>query len=141
MRGIDAPELTQMCVRQGQAYPCGREAKAALQTLVQSGPITCEWSEIDKYGRLLAQCAAGTVDINRTMVRQGWAVAYGDYEVQEAAAQADKIGLWAGTFEQPRAWRDTHGGIAEPEQHDWLLTLANWVAQLAGWRVVPEDAT
>ena len=33
--------------------------------------------ETDRYGRFVATCSAGETDINREMVRLGWALAWG----------------------------------------------------------------
>lgn len=141
LRGIDAPEYNQTCARGGETYPCGRQARGALQQLVRAGPVVCEGSEIDRYERLLAYCRAGAADMNQSMVRQGWAVSHGAYETDEAEARKSKSGLWAGTFDRPRDWRATHGGVAEPDKHDWLEALANWIAQLAGWRDMEASGT
>ncbi len=134
LRGIDAPELAQICARGGVSYPCGREAKAALSRLVRVG-VACDGSEIDKYGRLLAYCRSGETDVNAAMVRSGWAVAYGNYAAEETAARSGKTGLWAGAFERPKDWRAAQGSVAEPD-HVWWQSLANWIAQIAGWRPV-----
>lgn len=104
LAGLDAPEYRQSCDRSGKAWPCGEEAAAALRRLVGAGPIRCEGSRNDKYGRLLARCAAGE-DLGARLVREGLAVAYGDYKPEEAAARVARRGLWGGTFEPPAEWR------------------------------------
>jgi endonuclease YncB( thermonuclease family) len=108
LRGIDAPELFQVCMVAGRETPCGREARAALRKLVVSGLTTCVGSERDRYGRLLVSCRVRGVDINAAMVRDGQAVAFGGYEREEAEAKAAYRGLWAGEFERPRDWRARH---------------------------------
>jgi len=129
LRGIDAPELSQSCRREGAAYPCGRQSRDALRRLAESGPISCEGWERDRYGRLLVTCRSGDVDLNAAQVSAGWAVAYGGYAAEEAAARRARLGLWAGEFERPSAWRVTHGNAAEMP-HDWLGTLRNWLRAL-----------
>jgi hypothetical protein len=51
----------------------------------------------------------GDVELNRTMVRNGWALAfvkYSDrYATDQIAAEAAKAGLWAGSFVKPWEWR------------------------------------
>ena len=42
------------------------------------------------------------------LVRAGYALAYGAYERAEREARQLKRGLWSGTFERPRDWRDKH---------------------------------
>lgn len=99
--GIDAPELAQVCHRGGQAHRCGDEAKAHLEDLVGERPLACVWDRLDLYGRGLAHCRAGAVDLGAAMVRDGWALAYGGYEAEEAEARRARRGLWAGDFEWP----------------------------------------
>jgi endonuclease YncB( thermonuclease family) len=106
--GIDAPELSQRCERAGQAWQCGQEARRMLQSLVAAPDTRCVGSERDRFQRLLVVCQADGVDLNGAMVRKGLAVSYGAYGPEEARARVEKVGLWAGTFEMPRAVRD-HG--------------------------------
>lgn len=120
LEGIDAPELDQQCTRDDVAYPCGHEAKAALQHLIGDAEATCRGGRHDRYGRLLARCTARDIDINRAMVEAGWAVAYGAYGEAQGRARRAGRGLWAGEFEQPQDWRrarsdlreSAHGGFA-----------------------------
>jgi len=114
LRGIDAPEYTQVCQKDGTDYPCGRRAREALARLIAGKPVTCSGSERDRYDRLLAVCTADGVNLNRAQVEQGWAVAYGDYDDLEQAARRNGVGIWAGTFERPREWRDAHRMPVEP---------------------------
>jgi endonuclease YncB( thermonuclease family) len=102
--GIDAPEYRQSCELAGKARPCGEEAAAALRRLIGAGPVRCTGRRTDKYGRLLARCTAGE-DLGAKLVRDGFAVAYGDYEIEEAAAKSARRGIWAGTFERPADFR------------------------------------
>ncbi|OCJ04330.1 exopolysaccharide biosynthesis protein [Rhizobium sp. AC44/96] len=104
--GIDAPELSQTCERAGTTWQCGVDAKRALQGLVAAKDTQCSGTERDRFQRLLVVCRAGSVDLNGAMVRKGLAVSYGAYHSEEAQARAEKIGLWAGTFEMPRSVRD-----------------------------------
>ena len=112
LKSIDAPEGRQMCEKNGSAWRCGRAASKALQELVRGKEVICEGQELDRYDRLLAYCRVGAVDLNRTLVRQGWAVAFGDrYFSEERAAQARRVGLWQGSFQRPAAWRAQQRGL------------------------------
>ncbi|RFB93480.1 exopolysaccharide biosynthesis protein [Rhizobium leguminosarum bv. trifolii] len=107
LEGIDAPELNQSCERAGNAWACGRAARAALQGMVLASGTFCQGSRRDRYDRLLVICHSGAGgDINAAMVRGGMAISYGGYGREEAVARAAKAGLWAGTFERPRDVRD-----------------------------------
>lgn len=129
LSGIDAPELGQTCRRDGEDYGCGREALKLLSRLVADLTVICGGWERDRYGRRLAVCRADGMDINRALVEQGWAVAYGGYEDAEAAARQARRGVWAGDFERPSDWRKVHGGLAETE-HDVPGAVINWLRQV-----------
>ncbi|MFG1480830.1 thermonuclease family protein [Xanthobacter sp. V4C-4] len=110
LEGLDAPELAQSCERDGAAWPCGKTARFALAELVQRGDVFCSASGEDAYGRALARCTVGGVDIAEELVRQGLAVAYGrrGYTAAEAEARAARRGMWAGRFQAPRDYRAAH---------------------------------
>jgi endonuclease YncB( thermonuclease family) len=129
LRGIDAPELSQSCNRAGADYPCGRLARDALVGLIGGRPVACTGWQRDRYGRLLGDCSVGGIDINRSQVESGWAVAFGDFEAEEAAARERGAGVWQGDFERPREWRKRHGDVAEIP-HDALGRIAGWLRQI-----------
>lgn len=114
--GIDAPELHQQCQRSGGTvtllYPCGRDAKAALGRIIGGRTVRCQGKDRDRYGRTVATCTAGAIDVSREMVREGWAVAYRHYSrayvADESAAKVARAGLWSGAFEMPAEWRARH---------------------------------
>jgi endonuclease YncB( thermonuclease family) len=103
--GIDAPEWDQTCKRAGKQWSCGQEAASQLSKLVTGKQARCVAVDTDEHGRTVARCTVGTVDVNRQMVSNGYAIAYRryslDYVSAEASAKAAKRGIWAGTFEMP----------------------------------------
>ncbi len=110
LHGIDAPESNQLCqTREGQAWRCGQKASLALSDLIGRGHVTCRQTDKDRYGRIVAVCLFQGQDLNRWMVRKGWAVAYTkyslDYTTDEKMAAITGTGIWAGTFVQPSEWR------------------------------------
>ena len=117
--GIDAPEFSQACKRNGQAWSCGAVAAGELAKLVYGKQLRCVSVDIDQHGRTVARCSVGGVDVNRTMVALGYAVAYrhysSDYVSAEESAKANKRGLWAGTFEMPMDYR--HEEAPRVERH------------------------
>jgi endonuclease YncB( thermonuclease family) len=129
LRGIDAPEFDQTCRKNGANYPCGRRARESLSALIGARPVSCSGWERDKYDRLIATCTAGGADLNRGQVEAGWAIAYGGYEAEEEVARQKGAGLWAGSFERPRDWRDMHGGMAESE-HATPSSILNWLREM-----------
>ena len=116
LRGIDAPEFDQTCRGQSGDYPCGRRSREALSALIGGRAVSCSGSQRDKYDRLLAVCSAASGrELNRSQVEAGWAVAYGGYEAEQDVARRQRVGMWAGSFDRPRDWRETHGGMVEIE--------------------------
>ena len=63
----------------------------------------------DDYGRALGICTVANTELNGTMVRGGWALAFVKYSDRYAADQAEaekaKVGIWAGSFIKPWEWR------------------------------------
>lgn len=129
IRGIDAPELAQSCMRKDHPYACGREARDALVKLIGGAAVRCTGRKRDGYGRLLARCEVGEQDLGRAMVENGWAVSYGDYRDVEAAARKAGRGLWAGSFESPELWRRLNRGEEEVPK-DWLMEILDLLWQM-----------
>ncbi|CDX23666.1 Nuclease (SNase domain protein) [Mesorhizobium sp. SOD10] len=125
MRGIDAPEYQQTCRKAGADYPCGKLARQSLVRLIAGMPVSCSGWQRDRYGRLLGDCRAGDTDLNRAQVQAGWAVAFGDFETEEAVARAAKAGIWAGTFEEPQQWRDSHHDAPVEKKHGLLASFGD----------------
>lgn len=111
LAGIDAPELRQTCRdANGRGWSCGAAARMRLSALVARGPVACTPRGEDRYGRLLATCSSGDVaDIGAALVRGGYAVNYGrytsDYAAAEGEARAARRGVWQGAFDNPEDWR------------------------------------
>lgn len=108
--GIDAPESDQSCIRDnGHKWNCGKAAGTELQQAIGDQTISCSGTQQDRYGRLLAVCRLGRVDIGAYLVKRGLALAYVRYEdtyiEQELSARESKRGIWSGSFEQPEQHR------------------------------------
>ncbi len=88
---------------------CGKLARDALSKLIRGQNVACKIIDRDRYGRQVSACKQGTLDINREMVRLGWAIAYRrhahNYVAAEREAKAAKRGIWAWTFEMPEDYR------------------------------------
>lgn len=113
LNGIDAPEGRQTCDdAQGKRYLCGSRSADALRDLIgRNGRVDCKETDRDRYGRIVAICHSNGREINREMVRLGWAVDFvrysnGLYAVEEKEAQTARRGLWAGQFVLPWEWRN-----------------------------------
>jgi endonuclease YncB( thermonuclease family) len=121
LHGIDAPESAQRCPRSdGTSWPCGEYAAVALDRLIQGKDVACDVHDHDRYGRPVAVCRAGGVDVGGDQVRHGWAIVYrrysNDYVDEEAEAKKATAGIWQGRFEEPEHWRHRQHGSA-PRKH------------------------
>ena len=136
--GIDAPEFRQTCGKDNAEYACGRQSRAALVKAIAGNQVFCEGRQLDRYGRLLAVCRAGGVELNRMQVERGWAIAYGAYEAEERQARAAGAGLWAGDFERPQDWRQREAGGRESDAHnrvaDILARIGDWLRESLRFR-------
>lgn len=120
LHNVDAFEVEQTCTRDGHEYRCGIDATFALIGLIRDREVTCEGQIRDRYGRVLAKCRIGDLDLGSAMVRSGWALAEWrpEYRPDQDHAQRGRYGAWAGTFERPREWRKlrrTNSPIKSPE--------------------------
>lgn len=107
--GIDAPEGRQSCTRGGRDWACGNEAARQLRSLIGDRTVTCIRRDVDDYGRIVAVCRSGSVDLAEEMVRSGFATAYrrysSDYVDAENDARFARRGIWAGEFMTPERYR------------------------------------
>ncbi len=112
--GIDTVEPPQTCTIDGQPWECWPAAVRQLQTFLGEGPVTCTAVRPpDVFRRVLALCEQGSGSLNERLVRSGFALAVPDempgYVEVEAAARAERIGLWQGRFQLPSEWREDRG--------------------------------
>lgn len=116
--GIDAPELKQTCMSGDGGWACGREAADKLAALVEGQTVRCEQRDIDDYGRSVAMCRVGQIDLSAAIVDAGLAVALpkftAAYVPNEARARERRLGLWGGTFQMPADYRATNSAPRQP---------------------------
>lgn len=108
--GIDAPESNQTCQNKYSAsYKCGTVSTQKLENKINKQKIRCTYSERDRYQRILGICFLDQIDINKWLVRNGYAVAYQRYSkkyvLDQKDAEREQLGIWAGTFDLPENWR------------------------------------
>ena len=69
---------------------------------INNSEIKCISSSKDRYKRYLATCYKDKTNLNKWMVRNGYAIAYKryskDYVRDEEFAKKNKLGLWQGSF-------------------------------------------
>jgi len=120
LEGIDAPETGQTCKRRlVGAWACGTEATGVLARLIEGKQVRCEPHGLDKYGRTLGVCFLGGQNVNAWMVRHGHAWAFVKYSTsyvrEEAAARAQRIGVWQGEAIPPWEYRE-HRWVSAEQQ-------------------------
>jgi endonuclease YncB( thermonuclease family) len=108
--GIDAPSADQLCLNsKGERWTCGVAARDELIKYAGNKPWACHTRQTDRRGRTVARCEVDGEDIQKWMVKSGWALAFArvshDYEADEKAAREAKAGMWQGAFIAPWDWR------------------------------------
>ena len=98
--GIDAPEIRH---EKKPAQPYGEEAKAVLMALTLGKTVKVEIIEIDRYKRIVGIVHENDLNINRQLVKDGYAWAYREYLKGayasefinfERQAREKHLGLW-----------------------------------------------
>jgi len=116
--GVDAFEGRQVCVRDGNPWRCGEAAANELRKLTTGHAITCDKRDTDSYGRTVAVCTNGAVDLGAELTRAGLALAYrqysDDYVDEENEAHAARRGAWGGNFTDP--WDARRAGETQERQ-------------------------
>ncbi len=109
LHGIDAPEIKQICEINKKKYNCGLKSKDFLHSLIGNQLVRCEQKDVDRYKRVVAECFVENINLNKELVRNGWALAYRhyskDYILDEEFAAKNSLGIWKGTFIHPKKWR------------------------------------
>lgn len=90
LQGIDAPEMPGAC-RPGRDCTPGDPyaARDHLRGLTHGRTLDCTAEDVDRYGRVIARCAVGGVDLSCAMIAAGHAVPrYAPLDCGGAAAPA-----------------------------------------------------
>ena len=107
--GIDTPELKQTCTQGDQKVNCGISAKMLLAEKIGNAIPECINEGKDTYKRTLAECFVNGESLSKFLVRSGYAFAYRKYSTKfikdEEFAKANKLGMWAMTFQYPWNFR------------------------------------
>ena len=107
--GIDTPELKQTCLKEDQEVGCGVTAKKLLAKKISNATIECISEGKDTYKRTLAECFVNGESLSKFLVQNGYAFAYRKYSTKfikdEEFAKANKLGMWAMTFQYPWDFR------------------------------------
>lgn len=110
LAGIDAPAIDQLCLDpKGERWSCGAASRDELVRHAGDKSWTCQVQRVDRFGRSLAKCTVDGEDIQKWMVKSGWALSYVQfshvYDADEKDARQAKAGMWQGAFIAPWDWR------------------------------------
>lgn len=95
---IDAPETSHFG---SPTQPYGKEAGAYLRQLVSNQTVRVEVETVDQYGRNVGTVFVDGLNVNREMVKNGFAWVYRQYAHDaelldlEKSARTRQIGLWS----------------------------------------------
>jgi endonuclease YncB( thermonuclease family) len=123
--GLVVPEKDADCRVGGNILQCNLISRARLIEMVAGKTVRCEvtryWTDDRNWGRCRvrnpdpALFAAGEDDLNRTLVRMGWAIADQRHTPEYAAdgqqARNRRIGLWQGTVAERRVGTNVLAGV------------------------------
>jgi micrococcal nuclease len=105
LEGVDAPEHDQ---------PYGAISTNVLREIIGGRDLVLVFSDVDHYGRIVAQAWVGNLDVNAEMVRRGAAWSESEYApderlyLLEQEARDRKVGLWVLPIKDripPSEWR------------------------------------
>ena len=135
LAGIDAPSVDQLCLNnKGERWTCGVAARDELMHHTDNKSWTCHVTRTDRRGRAVAKCEVDGEDIQKWLVKSGWALAYvrfsHDYDADEKVAHEAKAGMWQGAFIAPWDWRIRNKktvilGAAKPSANAHAVLLAS----------------
>lgn len=105
LHGVDSPERDGQC----KGVNVYRKAADALDALIRDKTVSCTIVEKDRYGRTVASCKAGGVDLATEQTTSGWTrdwprYSQGRYADAEKQARALRVGIWA--EDCPEVWGD-----------------------------------
>ena len=109
---VDAPEYNQKCLDgNNNEYFCGRVSKNFLKNMIEDKQVKCSYYKKDVYHRFLGCCYVEERNINSEIVKNGMAVLYSfdeapnDLKNVEMQDMRDRIGIWQGSFLEPKVYR------------------------------------
>lgn len=110
LAGIDAPEIGQICIHNGNPWDCGESAYERFKKLagMQSKPIACFPKMTEEKIREVS-CFIGDKEISDILLKGGSVVAKPDaehhYLAIEHQAKQGHLGIWGSRMIMPWLWR------------------------------------
>lgn len=111
LSGVDAPESSQLCRGDDSLqYQCGAKSANELSAFIGRKVVTCEPQSRDRYGRTVATCFVGGIDLAEWLVKNGLAFDWpryskGKYAGSQNVAEHGGKGMWGGSYVVPWLYR------------------------------------
>lgn len=120
LHGIDAPEAGQRCKDgKGGTWRCGDEATRHLEHLIGNAVPDCDYRGTDDFDRIISVCTVNGLELNRSMVADGYAWAFRrfseDYADDEDEAVARGTEIWQATTQTAWDYRAAKWEVAAQE--------------------------
>ncbi len=113
--GIDVPAVDQLCIDEhADPWACGIEARDQLTKLIAGREVRCDDLGADPSYRKrhLGACRieGDTTSLSQSLVGLGFALnveasATGRFQIDQARAKEERLGLWRGCFVAPQEFR------------------------------------
>ncbi|UKV13391.1 thermonuclease family protein [Thalassospiraceae bacterium SW-3-3] len=104
--GIRAPRPGMICRAGSVEFQCGAAAAQALDRIIENYAVACQQVSDSQLFPMLTECRMGQTDINRLLLRAGWAIVDMNscdgnpncltYLADQAHAKENRKGMWMG---------------------------------------------
>lgn len=100
LAGIEALGAEATCPYEtGRSWDCGRWGTFSLRRLIRARSVVCDLTEKTSQNEAIGKCTVGRTEINRWVVRRGWALPTAATEEEYAddleQAKKGKLGQWS----------------------------------------------
>ncbi len=130
LHGIDAPETGQKCKKpNGGSWACGKDAIKAIVKLADGKSVHCVGDTWDTFGRFVAVCTVGNIEINKELVRLGLAWNFDkysmDYKSLENRVREAKSGVFRAPTMTPWEYRSQRWKVATQQAPEGCAIKGN----------------
>ncbi len=107
--GIDAPEVSQTCIRNGKFWPCGQAAIDHLRSFIGKAEVTCRLSNTRSVTIGRGKCRVYGLDLSAELATHGLALVNPkgprDYWLNHLDGRSHSVGMWGSVYVAPWEWR------------------------------------
>ena len=109
--------MTNPKIRFDRSAPSATHGGSVKAPITAGKNVTCDNRGKDGFDRTIAVCSIGNVEINRSMVMNGYAWAFrkfsDDYIVEEDKARSERLGIWQAITQTAESFRAERWAVAE----------------------------